>query len=57
MLSRLVRMKAIQTLTHIATTTSSCPTTGHLPHPLPNLVGVVVTDVSMYFGVHCLLVV
>ena len=57
MLSRLMRLKAIQTQTNMTTTTFSSPTTGRLPHPLLALAGAVVTDVSKHFGVYCLPVV
>ena len=52
-----MRLKAIQTQTHITTTNSSSPAKGRLPHPLLALAGAVVTDVSKHFGVHCLYVV
>ena len=52
-----MRLKAIQTQTHMAIATFSSPTTGRLPHPLPALVSVVMTDVLKHFGVHCLPVV
>ena len=52
-----MRLKAIQTQTHMTTTTFSSPTTGRLPYPLPALAGAVVTGVSKHFGAHCLPVV